>query len=156
MKKDNNGLILTAEGYLKLEEELNELKTVRRPEIIQAIKDARAQGDLSENADYDAARAEQAQIEAKIKELEYRLEHSEIAAKTEKGTITVGSSVTVVDEDGDEDTYHLVGSVEADSFNNKISNESPIGKALVGHKEGDEVSVDAPNGSYKLKIKKVN
>ena len=155
MKKDNNGLILTAEGYLKLEEELNELKTVRRPEIIQAIKDARAQGDLSENADYDAARAEQAQIEAKIKELEYRLEHSEIAEKTAKGTITVGSSVTVVDEDGDEDTYHLVGSVEADSFNNKISNESPIGKALLGHKEGDEVSVDAPNGSYKLKITKV-
>ena len=151
MKKENT-LILTAEGYLKLEEELNELKTVRRPEIIQAIKDARAQGDLSENADYDAARAEQAQVEAKIKELEYRLEHSEIASADKKGSISVGSTVTVVDEDGDEDTYSIVGSIEADSFNNKISNESPLGKALIGHKEGEEVNVESPNGLYSLKI----
>ena len=151
MKKENT-LILTAEGYLKLEEELNELKTVRRPEIIQAIKDARAQGDLSENADYDAARAEQAQVEAKIKELEYRLEHSEIASTDKKGSISVGSTVTVVDEDGDEDTYSIVGSIEADSFNNKISNESPLGKALIGHKEGEEVNVESPNGLYSLKI----
>ena len=154
MKKENS-LILTAEGYLKLEEELNELKTVRRPQIIQAIKDARAQGDLSENADYDAARNEQAQIEAKIKELEYRLEHSEIATNAVKGAVNVGSVVTVVDEDGDEDTYTLVGSIEADSFNNKISNESPLGMALIGHKEGDDVDVDSPNGIYSLKIVKV-
>ena len=154
MKKESN-LILTAEGFLKLEEELNELKTVRRPQIIQAIKDARAQGDLSENADYDAARNEQAQIEAKIKELEYRLEHSEIATNAKKGSINVGSTVTVVDEDGDEDTYTLVGSIEADSFNNKISNESPLGIALIGHKEGDNVDVDSPNGTYSLKIVKV-
>lgn len=153
MKKEN--LILTAEGFLKLEEELNELKTVRRPEVIRAIKDARAQGDLSENADYDAARAEQAQIEAKIKELEYRLEHSQIATQTEKGIICVGSKVTVADEDDDEDTYMLVGSVEADSFNNKISNESPLGKALLGHKVGDTVDVDSPNGTYALKITNV-
>ena len=154
MKKENN-LILTAEGFLELEEELNELKTVRRPEIIQAIKDARAQGDLSENADYDAARAEQAQIEAKIKELEYRLEHSEIAKNTEKGTICVGSTVTVVDEDDDEDTYKIVGSVEADLFNNKIRNESPLGQALIGHKENDTVTVLSPNGEYTLKVLKV-
>ena len=154
MKKENT-LILTAEGFLKLEEELNELKTVRRPQIIQAIKDARAQGDLSENADYDAARNEQAQIEAKIKELEYRLEHSEIATNAKKGAINVGSTVTVVDEDGDEDTYTLVGSIEADSFNNKISNESPLGIALIGHKEGDNVAVESPNGTYSLKIVKV-
>ncbi len=154
MKKENN-LILTAEGYLKLEEELNELKLVRRPQIIQAIKDARAQGDLSENADYDAARNEQAQIEAKIKELEYRLEHSEIATNAEKGAICVGSTVTVKDDDGDEDTYTLVGSIEADSFNNKISNESPLGMALIGHKEGDDVNVESPNGTYSLRIVKV-
>ena len=154
MKKDN-GLILTAEGYLKLEEELNELKMVRRPEIIQAIKDARAQGDLSENADYDAARAEQAQIEAKIKELEYRLEHSQIADNKSNGKINVGSTVTVIDEDDDEDTYKIVGSIEADSFNNKISNESPLGMALIGHKEGDNVSVESPNGIYTLRITKV-
>ena len=154
MKKENS-LILTAEGYLALEEELNELKSVRRPEIIQAIKDARAQGDLSENADYDAARAEQAQIEAKIKELEYRLEHSEIAKTVSAGTICVGSTVTVIDEDEDEDTYKIVGSVEADSFNNKISNESPLGQALLGHKENDVVTVSAPNGEYTLTVLKV-
>ena len=154
MKKENN-LILTAEGYLKLEEELNELKTVRRPEIIRAIKDARAQGDLSENADYDAARAEQAQVEAKIKELEYRLEHSEIANNKSNGTVTVGSTVTVMDEDDEEEEYKIVGSIESDSFNNKISNESPLGKALIGHKEGDTVEVEAPNGVYSLTILKV-
>ena len=153
MKKEN--LILTAEGYLELEQELNELKMVRRPEIIKALKDARAQGDLSENADYDAARAEQAQIEAKIKEHEYRLEHSEIASASAAGHITVGSTVTVVDEDGEEDTYKIVGSVEADSFNNKISNESPLGMALLGHKENDDVIVMAPNGEYTLKVCKV-
>ena len=154
MKKEIN-LILTADGYLALEEELNELKTVKRPEIKKALKDARAQGDLSENADYDAARSEQAQIEAKIKELEYRLEHSEIAKGSEKGTIMVGSLVTVVDEDGEEDTYRIVGSIEADSFNNKISNESPLGKALIGHKENDDVKVESPNGVYTIKIAKV-
>lgn len=154
MKKDN-GLILTAEGYIELEEELNELKTVKRPEVIKALKDARAQGDLSENADYDAARAEQGQIEARIKELEYRLEHSEIAKSAAKGTVSVGSVVSVKDEDGDEDTYKIVGSVEADSFNNKISNESPLGLALIGHKENDDVIVVSPNGEYTLKIVKV-
>lgn len=153
MPKDS--LILTPEGFLKLEEELNELKTVKRPEIIKALQDARAQGDLSENADYDAARNAQAQIEAKIKELEYRLEHSEIAKTTKKGAVSVGSTVTVVDEYKDEDIYHIVGSAEADLFNNKISNESPIGKALLGHKTGDEVTVESPNGSYLLKIVKV-
>lgn len=150
MKKDQ--MILTAEGYLEIEEELNELKTVRRPEIINAIKDARAQGDLSENADYDAARAAQAQVEARIKELEYRLEHSEIAQNDVKGVISVGCDVTVEDEDGEEDTYKLVGSAEADSFKNKISNESPLGMALLGHKKGDTVVVDAPTGSYELKV----
>ena len=150
MKKEQ--MILTAEGYLEIEEELNELKTVRRPEIINAIKDARAQGDLSENADYDAARAAQAQVEARIKELEYRLEHSEIAQSDSKGLVSVGSDVTVEDEDGEEDTYKLVGSAEADSFKNKISNESPLGRALLGHKKGDTVTVEAPTGSYDLKI----
>lgn len=155
MKKEN-ALVLTAEGFLKLEEELNELKTVRRPEIIRAIKDARAQGDLSENADYDAARAEQGQVEARIKELEYRLEHSEIIKAAEKGIVSLGSVVTVIDEDDDEETYTIVGSVEADLFNNKVSNESPLGSALIGHKEGDTVTVEAPNGSYELTVTKVS
>jgi transcription elongation factor GreA len=153
MKKES--LVLTADGYLELEEELNRLKTVDRPEIIRALKDARAQGDLSENADYDAARAAQAQIEARIKELEYRLEHSEIASAVVEGEVTVGSTVTVMDEDDEEDTYKIVGSVEADSFNNKISNESPLGRALLGHREGETVSVESPNGQYSITILKV-
>ena len=153
---NETNLILTADGYLALEEELNELKLVKRPEVINAIKDARAQGDLSENADYDAARNTQAQIEARIKELEYRLEHSTIAKGNKKGTIGVGSTVTVADEDDEEDTYKIVGSAEADLFNNKISNESPLGKALLNHKAGEEVTVSSPNGDYKLKIVKID
>ena len=152
MKKDS--FIITAEGYLKLEEELNELKNVRRPQIIKALKDARAQGDLSENSDYDAARDAQGKIESRIKELEYRLEHSEIAQTNSGGTINVGNTVTILDDD-EEDTYKIVGSAEADSFNNMISNLSPLGKALIGHKENDTVTVESPNGQYSVKILKV-
>ncbi len=152
MKKDS--FIITAEGYLKLEEELNELKTVRRPQIIKNLKDARAQGDLSENSDYDAARNEQGQVEARIKELEYRLEHSEIAKSAEGGVVAVGNTVTILDDD-EEDTYKIVGSAEADAFNNMISNLSPLGKALIGHKENETVKVESPNGEYSVKILKV-
>ena len=152
MKKDS--FIITAEGYLKLEEELNELKNVRRPQIIKALKDARAQGDLSENSDYDAARDAQGKVESRIKELEYRLEHSEIAKIEKGGKVSVGSTVTI-DDDGDEDTYKIVGSAEADAFNNLISNVSPLGQALMSHKEGDIVTVESPNGQYSVKILKV-
>ena len=152
MKKDS--FIITAEGYLKLEEELNELKTVRRPQIIKNLKDARAQGDLSENSDYDAARNEQGQVEARIKELEYRLEHSEIAKSAESGVVAVGNTVTILDDD-EEDTYKIVGSAEADAFNNMISNLSPLGKALIGHKENETVKVESPNGEYSVKFVKV-
>ena len=144
---------LTAEGYLELETELNELKNVKRPEVITALKEARAMGDLSENADYDAARNEQAQIEARIKELEYKLEHSKIVDQRKKGGAAgIGSVVTVQDEDGDEEEYKLVSSVEADPFNNKISVESPIGLAIKGHKTGDTVLVESPNGGYNITI----
>jgi len=144
---------LTAEGFLELETELNELKNVRRPEVITALKEARAMGDLSENADYDAARNEQAQIEARIKELEYKLEHSKIVEPKKKGgSAGIGSVVTVQDEDGEEEEYKLVSSVEADPFNNKISVESPIGLAIKGHKTGDTVLVESPNGGYNIKI----
>lgn len=146
-------VILTAEGYLALEQELNDLKTNKRPAVIKALKEARAQGDLSENADYDAARNDQAQIEGRIKELEYKLEHSEIIDNSKnKGTINLGSTVTIQYDDGDEEEYMIVGSMEADPFNNKISNESPIGKAVIGHKEKDEVEVESPNGSYTVTI----
>lgn len=147
---------LTAEGYLELETELNELKNIRRPEVILALKEARAMGDLSENADYDAARNEQAQIEARIKELEYKLEHSKIIDAKKKGSSAgIGSIVTIQDEDGEEEEYKLVSSVEADPFNNKISVESPIGIAIKGHKTGDTVLVESPNGGYNIKILKI-
>ena len=148
-------IMVTAEGYLDLENELNELKNVRRPQIIQAIKEARALGDLSENADYDAARNEQAQVESRIKELEYKLEHSEIIENKKKNQVSLGSTVVIKYEDGEEDEYMIVGSLEADPFNNRISNESPIGIAVMGKKQGDVVSVASPNGSYEVTIKEI-
>ena len=148
-------IMVTAEGYLDLENELNELKNVRRPQIIQAIKEARALGDLSENADYDAARDEQAQVESRIKELEYKLEHSEIIENKKKNQVSLGSTVVIKYEDGEEDEYMIVGSLEADPFNNRISNESPIGVSVMGKKQGDVVSVTSPNGSYEVTIKEI-
>ncbi len=151
-KKDE--CLLTSQGYIKIEEELNELKTVKRPQIIEAIKDARAQGDLSENADYDAARNDQAELEARIKELEYMLEHAKIIEEANDGCVGVGSTI-VISYDGDDDDkeeYKIVGSLEANPFENRISNESPIGSAVLGKKLGDVVSVDSPNGSFTVKI----
>ena len=151
-KKDE--CLLTSQGYIKIEEELNELKTVKRPQVIEAIKDARAQGDLSENADYDAARNDQAELEARIKELEYMLEHAKIIEEAQAGVVGVGSTI-VICYDGDIDDkeeYKIVGSLEANPFENRISNESPIGKAVLGKKLGDEVSVDSPNGSFTVKV----
>ncbi len=145
--------LLTAEGFLKIEEELNELKTVKRPQIIEAIKDARAQGDLSENADYDAARSDQAECEARIKQLEYMIDHAKIIEGAEVGVVGVGSTVTIsyVDDD-EEEEYKIVGSLEANPFENRISNESPIGAAVIGKKVGDTVSVTSPQGSFDIKI----
>ncbi len=148
--------LLTSEGFLELETELNKLKSEDRPRIIEAIKEARAQGDLSENADYDAARDEQAKIEARIQELEYMLEHAKIIEKVSGDKVAVGTTVTVqyVDDD-EEEEYSIVGSMEADPFENKISNESPIGKAIMDRRVGDVISVESPNGSYDIKIVKI-
>ncbi len=155
MKKENK-VVLTPQGYLELEAELNDLKLNKRPEVINALKYARSLGDLSENADYDAARNEQAQLESRIKELEYKLEHSEIIDNKDKNIANVGSTIVVEYEPGDEEEYMLVGSLEADPFNNKISNESPIGKAVIGHKAGEKISVESPNGSYEVLLKSVS
>lgn len=154
--KQKKEFLLTSEGYLDLETELNTLKSEDRPRIIEAIKEARAQGDLSENADYDAARDEQAKIEARIQELEYMLEHAKIIEKVSGDKVAVGTTVTVkyVDDD-EEEEYSIVGSMEADPFENKISNESPIGKAIMDKKVGDTISVESPNGSYDIKIVKI-
>lgn len=148
---------LTANGYLEVENELNKLREEDRPRIIQAIKEARAQGDLSENADYDAARNEQAQVEARIKELEYMIEHAVIIEEAPKDVVGLGSTVEI-EYVGDDDTdeYKIVGSLEADPFANKISDESPIGKALSGKKVGDVVKVPSPNGDYDVKIVKIS
>ena len=151
MKQIEN-IMLTAEGYLELEQELNMLKTERRPEVIKALKEARALGDLSENSDYDAARNEQAQVEARIKELEFKLEHSTIADAAKSDKVSVGSVVTIVYDDGETEEYKIVGSLEADPFSNKISNESPIGKAILGHKKDEQVEVASPNGSFVVTI----
>ena len=151
--KQKKEFLLTSEGFLELETELNNLKSVDRPRIIEAIKEARAQGDLSENADYDAARDEQAKIEARIQELEYMLEHAKIIEKKSGDIVTIGTTVTVkYVEDDEEEVYSIVGSMEADPFENKISNESPIGKAIMDKKVGDVINVESPNGSYNIEI----
>lgn len=148
--------LMTTDGYLKIETELNDLKLNKRPEIIRAVKEARAQGDLSENADYDAARNDQAQLEAKIKELEYMLNNSKIIENAQKDIVNIGSVVTIsYAGDNDEEEYKIVGSLEADPFNNKISNESPIGVAIMGKKVGDVISVESPTGAYEIKITKI-
>ena len=145
--------LLTKEGLAELRSELDELINVKRPANLKAIKEARALGDLSENADYDAARDEQAKIEARIQELEYMLEHAKIIEKKSGDIVSVGTTVTVkyVDDD-EEEVYSIVGSMEADPFENKISNESPIGKAIMNKKVGDTISVESPNGAYDIKI----
>ena len=152
----NNEILLTAKGFAELEEELNELRTTKREENIQAIKEARSHGDLSENSEYDAARDEQAKIEARIQELEYKLEHATIIDNKNSDEVNVGSNVTILYVDDDEeDTYSIVGSLEADPFENKVSNESPIGSALIGSKVGDVLNVEGPNGSYQVKVLKI-
>lgn len=155
MKKDLKEIYLTSEGFLKLEEELNEAKTVKRPQIIKDLKEARAQGDLSENAEYSAARDAQGKLEARIKEIEYTLEHATIIENNNDGKVKVGSVVTILYDDDDEEEYSIVGTNEADPFENKISNESPIAVAVMEKKEGDTVLVESPNGSFSVKIVKV-
>ena len=144
---NKNTVYLTEEGLAELKNELDNLINVRRPENIIAIKEARALGDLSENAEYDAARNEQAQIEARIQQLEKMLENVSIITEVSNDTVGIGNTVSIkyVDDD-EEDEYKIVGSQEADPFESKISNESPIAKALFDHKVGDIVTVESPNG----------
>ena len=150
-------LYLTEEGLEEIKKELEELKLVKRPEVINALKDARAQGDLSENAEYDAARTEQAIVESRIKDLEAMVENAVVITKVDTDVVSIGTKVTLeyVDDD-DTEEYSIVGSQEADPFANKISNESPIAKAIMGLKVGSIVSVDSPNGKYDVKILAIN
>ena len=153
-----NKVYLTSEGFLEIEEELNNLKNVRRPAVIKALKEARALGDLSENADYDAARSKQAEIEARIKDLEFTLNNVEVASeKASKNKVTATSTVTVYDEDDDaEYTYQLVGSIGSDPEKGKITTESSLGAALLGKEVGNEVEIICGDGSsYKVVIKQI-
>ena len=139
--------ILTSQGKKKLEDELNDLKVNRRAEIAQKIKEAREQGDLSENAEYDAAKDEQGRIEDRIAELEELLKNAEIIP---------GTFVKVKDvETGEVIDYKIVGSAQADSLNNMISDESPVGRALKDSKKGDTVKVETPAGVLQYKVKEI-
>ena len=153
---DKTKTLLTEQGYIDLKQELDNLINVKRPENIKAIKDARALGDLSENAEYDAARNEQAEIEGRIQQLEKLLEHVEIISEDAKsnGKVNIGNTVAIkyVDDPDDIEEYKIVGSQEADPFACKISNESPIARALMNRKVGDIVDVESPNGVYQIEI----
>ena len=147
--------ILTRAGLDKLEEELTELETVKRKEIAEKIKEAREQGDLSENAEYDAAKDEQRDIEARIEELKKILKNAEVVDEEEgdPDLISVGCKVTVHDIEFDENvTFWIVGSTEANSLDNKISNESPLGMALIGTRAGDIIDVEAPSGIMQYQV----
>ncbi len=152
-------VVLTYEGLKKREEELEELKTVRRKEVAEKIKEARGQGDLSENAEYDAAKEEQGEIEARIALLEKMLRNAEVIDDEEVSSdiISVGSRVKVYDNEFDEEVeYTIVGSAEADPMANKISNESPVGMGLIGHKIGDEIVIETPDGEISFKVLDIN
>ena len=149
MSETKKDIFLTKKGLDDVAVELDHLKQDVRPEVITQIKEARAQGDLSENAEYHAARERQGQIEARIKELEYILENAKIIEEGSKNKVSVGSTVEIKYIDDDEiETYFIVGSTEAD----KISNESPIAKGIIGRKVNDKVTIESPNGNYEIQI----
>ena len=136
----------------KLEQELEELKLVRRPEVVERIKVARSYGDLSENSEYEAAKDEQAFVEGQISSLETKIRYAEIVDSDAVAVDEVAIGKTVTVGESDQEVYSIVGSAGADAFAGKISNESPIGHALIGKKTGDVVTVETPVGSYQVKI----
>lgn len=150
-------VVLTYEGLKSMEAELENLKTVRRKEVAEKIKEARGQGDLSENAEYDAAKEEQAEIETRIVQLEKMLRNAEVIDEEDgaKDTISLGTTVTVLDVEFNEKMeYTIVGSAEADPMNGRISNESPVGMALLGHKKNDVIRIETPDGEVEFKVLK--
>jgi transcription elongation factor GreA len=148
-------VILTADGYKKLQQEIDVLRNDKRREVAERIRVAREFGDISENAEYDDAKNEQAMLEHKIAQLEERILSARVITKKEisKDAVSVGAHVRLRDMQANKTfEYHIVGSAEADPTANKLSNESPVGKAIMGHKKGDVVEVTAPRGSLKFKI----
>lgn len=154
---DNNTYKLTPEGLVSLQEEINKLKDVDRLENLEALKDARAQGDLSENADYDAARDRQAEIEGRIKEIEGILKNYEIIKDDHSNKVNIGKKVVIKVADYPEKEYSIVGSIEANPIQGRISNESPIGSGIIGLLVGEETTIKTETGNdVKVKIIKVN
>ena len=150
---------MTLEGKKKLEDELEEYRLKRRPEVIKRIKIARSYGDLSENSEYESAKDEQAMVESRIAQIENMLQYDEIIDNEEvdKDEVSMGRTITIQElPDEEPEEYQIVGESESDPFNGKISNESPMAKGLLGHKVGEVVDVDVPNGTIKLKIIKVD
>ncbi len=146
---------LTREGEQKLKAELTELTGPRREELAQRLRSAIQMGDLSENADYHKAKEDQAFLEGRIQEIEYILRSAVIIEKTGTDVVSVGSTVTVQEDNYDPETYHVVGAKEADPRKGRISNESPIGRALIDHKVGEVVEAETPGGRVKFKILKI-
>lgn len=152
---ENKEIVLTVEGMQKLKDELEHLKLVRRPEVSEKIKIARGFGDLSENAEYDEAKKEQAEVEERIMTLENMLKYARVIDESEivADVINLGSKVTLWDEEFEEEVcYYIVGTTEADPVNNKLSMESPVGKALVGKRKDDVVTVSTPGGDATYKV----
>lgn len=146
-------IYLTQSGLDDLKKELEYLRTEKRPEVINSLKEARALGDLSENSEYDAARAAQAEVEGRIKEIEAMLENVVVITGEKSDVASIGSNVKIkYVDDGEVEEYSIVGSQEADPFQNKISNESPIAKAIIGSCVGSVVEVDSPSGKYQVEI----
>ena len=142
---------VTKEGLEKMKAELEQLESIERPKITQQIAEARDKGDLSENAEYDSARTEQGILESRILELEQMIENAVIVEEISKDKVSVGCTVTLK-IDGEKEVYTIVGMIEADPFNNKISYESPIAKAILDKKVKDKAMVDTPNGKYEVEI----
>lgn len=149
---------LTKEGFQKLQDELDYLRTTKRQEVADRLHEAMEGGELIENAEYEAAKNEQAFVEGRIQELEMLLATARVIedTKDKTGTVQVGSKVTIKEQGFDPETYVIVGAAEANPREGKISNESPIGKAILGHRPGEEVTVETPGGTYKVKIVKVS
>ncbi len=152
---ENKEIILTGEGMQKLQDELEHLKLVRRPEVSEKIKIARGFGDLSENAEYDEAKKEQAEVEERIQTLEQMLKYARVLDESEivSDVVGLGSKVKLWDEEFEEEVeYAIVSTTEADPMNNKLSQESPVGKALIGKKKDDSITVTTPGGDVTYKI----
>ncbi len=149
----NNEVYVTEQGLEDMKKELEYLKMEKRPSVIEALKEARALGDLSENAEYDAARNEQSEVENRILVLEKQIEKAIVIKNVDKSKVNVGNTVEIeYVEDNEKEKYTIVGIKEADPFENKISNESPIAKAILGAKKGDIRDVESPNGKYQVKV----